>query len=188
MLYQFKEVLNDLVNYFMLGDILLLEEWKQANKLSDDLGVEFTSNESGDRAFHEGIVIPMTGIENYPYTVIFNLSNNIPELCKKGSRLQFRRGGYALKVENHMLLLFTWPILEHFTHANIEKLINYYKQHNKPLIELPNAWYDIEILGGERIVDDSYEPTFEFLIQASDQKLETKADLNCSFEIRSSTY
>lgn len=51
MIYRFTEVLNDLVNYFILGDILLLENWKCANNLSDDLAMEFTTNESGDRAF-----------------------------------------------------------------------------------------------------------------------------------------
>ena len=71
MIYKFTEVLNDLVNYFILGDILLLESWKRANNLSDDLATEFTTNESGDRAFSEGIVIPMSGIENYPYGRIF---------------------------------------------------------------------------------------------------------------------
>lgn len=45
MIYRFTEVLNDLVNYFLLGDILLLEDWKQANHLSDDLAMEFTTNE-----------------------------------------------------------------------------------------------------------------------------------------------
>lgn len=29
MKYKFTEVLNDLVNYFLLGDIQLLEEWKR---------------------------------------------------------------------------------------------------------------------------------------------------------------
>ena len=45
MIYRFTEVLNDLVNYFILGDILLLENWKQVNHLSDDLTTEFTTNE-----------------------------------------------------------------------------------------------------------------------------------------------
>ena len=45
MIYKFTEVLNDLVNYFLLGDILLLQDWKQANHLSDDLAMEFTTNE-----------------------------------------------------------------------------------------------------------------------------------------------
>ena len=99
MIYRFTEVLNDLVNYFLLGDILLLEDWKQANHLSDDLAMEFTTNESGDRIFAEGIVIPMTGIENYPYTILFNLSGDRPELCKERNRLQLRKSGYSLKVD-----------------------------------------------------------------------------------------
>ena len=111
MIYRFTEVLNDLVNYFLLGDILLLEDWKQANHLSDDLAMEFTTNESGDRIFAEGIVIPMTGIENYPYTILFNLSGDRPELCKERNRLQLRKSGYSLKVDHNMLMLFTWPIV-----------------------------------------------------------------------------
>ena len=111
MIYKFTEVLNDLVNYFILGDILLLDNWKRANHLSDDLAMEFTTNENGDRVFAEGIVIPMTGIENYPYTTLFNLSGDRPELCKEKNRLQFRKSGYSLKVAHNMLLLFTWPIL-----------------------------------------------------------------------------
>ena len=102
MIYRFTEVLNDLVNYFLLGDILLLEDWKQANHLSDDLAMEFTTNESGDRIFAEGIVIPMTCIENYPYTILFNLSGDRPELCKERNRLQLRKSGYSLKVDHNM--------------------------------------------------------------------------------------
>ena len=48
MIYRFTEVLNDLVNYFLLGDILLLEDWKQANHLSDDLAMEMI----GKRKLH----------------------------------------------------------------------------------------------------------------------------------------
>ena len=126
MIYRFTEVLNDLVNYFLLGDILLLEDWKQANHLSDDLAMEFTTNESGDRIFAEGIVIPMTGIENYPYTILFNLSGDRPELCKERNRLQLRKSGYSLKVDHNMLMLFTWLILEQFTPEKVKDLISYY--------------------------------------------------------------
>lgn len=99
MIYKFTEVLNDLINYFILGDILLLSSWKHANNLSDNLSEEFTTNESSDNAFAEGIMLPMSGIENYPYTVLFNFSGGTPELCKEGSRLQLRRSGYSLKVD-----------------------------------------------------------------------------------------
>ena len=158
MIYRFTEVLNDLVNYFLLGDILLLEDWKQANHLSDDLAMEFTTNESGDRIFAEGIVIPMTGIENYPYTILFNLSGDRPELCKERNRLQLRKSGYSLKVDHNMLMLFTWPILEQFTPEKVKDLISYYRVHKKPMIELANGWYHIEILGGETLQDGDYHP------------------------------
>lgn len=188
MVYKFTEVLNDLINYFILGDILLLESWKETNNLSDNLAIEFTTNESGDRAFLEGIVLPMTDVENYPYTILFNLFGNTPELCKEGNRLQFRRSGYSLKVDNNMLMLFTWRILEQFSLKNVSTLIEYYKQHKKPLIGLPNSWYNIEILGGETLQDEYYEPTFEFVIQPTDEEKPVKADMNLSFKINSHIY
>ena len=112
MIYKFSEVLNDTINYFLLADILLLKSWKEANRLSDDLETEFTTGESGDNVVHEGIMLPMTGIENYPYTIIFNLTDNTPELLKDGNRLQIRKDGYFLKIENNTLVLFTWRILK----------------------------------------------------------------------------
>ena len=176
MIYRFTEVLNDLVNYFLLGDILLLEDWKQANHLSDDLAMEFTTNESGDRVFDEGIVIPMAGIENYPYTILFNLSGDRPELCKERNRLQLRKSGYSLKVDHNMLMLFTWPILEQFTPEKVKDLISYYRVHKKPMI-------------GETLQDGDYEPTFEFVIQpATNEEVTINADMNFSFEITSSAY
>ena len=189
MIYKFTEVLNDLVNYFILGDILLLENWKRSNNLSDDLAAEFTTNESGDRAFAEGIVIPMTGIENYPYTILFTLSGDRPELCKRKNRLQFRKSGYSLKVDHNMLMLFTWPILKQFTPEKAKELIFYYRVHKKPMIELANGWYHIEILGGETLQDGDYEPTFEFMIQpATNDEKAINTDMSFSFKILSSTY
>ena len=189
MVYRFTEVLNDLVNYFLLGDVLLLENWKRANNLSDDLAMEFTTNESGDRAFAEGIVIPMTGIENYPYTILFNLAGEGPELCKGRNRLQLRKSGYSLKVDCNMLMLFTWPILKQFTPENVKDLISYYRLHGKPIIEIANGWYQIEILGGETLQDGDYEPTFEFLIHpALNEETTINTDMNFNFEIKSSAY
>lgn len=188
MTYKFTEVLNDLINYFILGDILLLESWKETNNLSDDLATEFTTNESSDRAFLEGIMLPMTDVENYPYTILFNISGDRPELCKEGSLLQFRRSGYFLRVDNNMLMLFTWHILEQFTPKEVGTLIDSYRKYKKPIIELPNGWYSIEILGGETLQEEVYEPTFEFVIQPVDGEKPVKADMNLSFYIKSSTY
>lgn len=188
MVHKFTEVLNDLVNYFILGDILLLESWRRANNLSENLAAEFTANDSSDRAFAQGIMLPMTGIENYPYTILFNLSGNTPELCKEASRLQFRKTGYCLRVDNNMLMLFTWRILEQFTPEKVGALMENHKRHERPIIELPNGWYSIEVLGGETLQSTGYEPTFEFVIQAADGGKPAEADMNFRFQIESSTY
>lgn len=92
---------------------------------------------------------------------------------------------------NHriMLMLFTWPILEQFTPEKVKDLISYYRVHKKPMIELANGWYHIEILGGETLQDGDYEPTFEFVIQpATNEEATINADMNFSFEITSSAY
>ncbi|KOP68268.1 hypothetical protein AMS62_25700 [Bacillus sp. FJAT-18019] len=188
MIYKFNEVLNDLINYFILGDILLLESWKQSNNYSDNLAMEFTTNESGDHVVLDGIILPMVGIENYPYTIIFNLSDDTPELLKSDSRLQFRREGYSLKVENNILMLFTWRILEQFTNERVNALLNHYRQYNKPMIEIENGWYSIEVLGGETLQDSYYEPTFEFVLRKTDKKGPAEFDIHSDFKIESSTY
>ena len=189
MIYKFTEVLNDLVNYFILGDILLLENWKRANHLTDDLAMEFTTNESGDRAFAEGIVIPMTGIENYPYTILFNLSGDRPELCKEKNRLQFRKSGYSLKVAHNTLLLFTWPRLKQFTPEKVKDLISYYRVHKKPIIELANAGIISRFWAEKPCRMGNMKPTFEFVIQpATNEEATINTDMNFSFEITSSAY
>ena len=92
-------------------------------------------------------------------------------------------------IPESMLMLFTWPILEQFTPEKVKDLISYYRVHKKPMIELANGWYHIEILGGETLQDGDYEPTFEFVIQpATNEEATINADMNFSFEITSSAY
>ena len=188
--HEFTEVLNDLVDYFILGDISLLESWKAENSLGDDLGAEFTSNESGDRAAREGIVIPMAGIENYPYNILFTLDDEAPEFLKTGHHLQHRRAGYVLKIENNSLLLYTWRILNAFTSANVSALIERYRGlGGRPIIELENGWYDVEILAGELLRNGDFEPAFEFILRkAKTEPVTSQADIDYRFTIRSQTY
>ena len=188
MKYKFTEVLNDLVNYFLLGDIQLLDDWKREHNLTDNLAMEFTTNESGDAAVFDGIILPMTGIENYPYTIIFDLGDEMPELLENESHLQFRHGGYSLRIANKKLILFTWRILEQFTTDKVEALIHDYLLREKPIIELENGWYGIEVLGGETMQDGEYEPTLEFVIHKADGREAGNADINTSFRIVSTTY
>lgn len=61
MRHEFSEVLNDGVDYFLLGDIQLLERFKQDQQLPDDLAYAFTHDDSGDQAVSEGVVLPLAG-------------------------------------------------------------------------------------------------------------------------------
>ena len=130
----------------------------------------------------------MAGIENYPYTIYFDLENETPELLGRESRLQFRHGGYSLKIVNKKLMLFTWRILEQFTANKVDDLIRDYLLRRKPIIELENGWYSIEVLGGETLQDGEYEPTLEFLVHRTDGQEAKKVNINESFKIQSSAY
>ena len=100
------------------------------------------------------------------------------------------------KIKRSLLVLFfsflaigAQAQLEQFTPEKVKDLISYYRVHKKPMIELANGWYHIEILGGETLQDGDYEPTFEFVIQpATNEEATINADMNFSFEITSSAY
>lgn len=180
---KFEEVLNDLVDYFLLGDPGLLMDYKNDKQLPDDLMKEFTTSLYGDRIVEEGIVIPMSRVENYPYTVYFNLSGTKHELLKNTSRLQVRQDGYKLQVKYGVIYLFTVPYLRKFTNAQLEILL---MRNTK--ITLPNGWYNVSVLGGETEQETGMEPTFEFLITPTREEPECTADIMYSFKIAASEY
>ncbi|MFJ4064337.1 hypothetical protein ACIPW4_03460 [Pseudomonas sp. NPDC089996] len=185
MRHEFSEVLNDLVDYFLLGDIQLLERFKHENHLSDDLAREFTSNDSGDKAVAEGVVVPLAGVDNLPYHILFTLDNHTPALLEPGSRLKHRRNGYVLQVENRAVMLYTWRILQHFTNKTLGDLIARYQVPGRPIIELDNGWYDVEVLAGALIRDGLYEPAFEFVLKKRWNQGEAKGvDTGYAFSLR----
>lgn len=184
MRHEFPEVLNDLVDYFLVGDLLLLKRYQEQHGLSDDVATAFTTSDSGDRAVLEGVVIPLAGIENHPYTVIFTLDDATPELLKTGSRLQHRRGGYVLRVEHRSIMLYTWRILERFNDATVNALLARYREPGRPVIEIDNGWYQVDILGGEVPRNGWFEPAFEFVLKKTDAPGDaSQVDINYRFSI-----
>ncbi len=184
MRHEFPEVLNDLVDYFLVGDLLLLKRYQEQHGLSDDVATAFTTSDSGDRAVLEGVVIPLAGIENHPYTVIFTLDDATPELLKTGSRLQHRRGGYVLRVEHRSIMLYTWRILERFNDATVDALLARYREPGRPVIEIDNGWYQVDILGGEVPRNGWFEPAFEFVLKKTAAPGDaSQVDINYRFSI-----
>ena len=178
-LYKFDEILNDLMDYFILGDPNCLLTYKNEKNLPDDLLTEFTTKETGDKVVEEGIIVPLSGVKNFPYTIYFNLTDTTPELLKDGNKLQVRQDGYCLKVENEEIYLFTLPYLREFTENQIEAL----KKSKKARIKLENGWYSVSILGGLTMQQSELEPTFEFIIKPSIDKPKYSANIAYSFEI-----
>lgn len=190
--YKFDEVLNDLMDYFILGDPDYLLQYKIENNLPDDLLTEFTTEETGDQVVEEGVIVPMIGVENYPYTVYFNLSEDIPELLKSGNEVQHQRDGYCLKVVNGKIYLYTIPYLRDFTETKVGLL----KKYKHAVIELPNGWYSVTILAGltrqqmeiktvsgEIKQIEEMEPTFEFVLKPTVEKPDYSADFTYPFKV-----
>jgi hypothetical protein len=185
MRHEFSEVLNDLVDYFLVGDIQLLERFKHEHQLPDDLASEFTHHDSGDRAVQEGIVLPLAGVDNLPYHILFTLDGHPPALLDPGSRLKHRRNGYVLQVENRAVMLYTWCILQHFTPKTLGDLLARYQVPGRPIIELNNGWYDVEVLAGALVRDGLYEPAFEFVMKKRWSRGEPKAvDIGYAYSLR----
>jgi hypothetical protein len=185
MRYEFSEVLNDLIDYFLLGDIQLLEQFKEANELPDDLARAFTHGDSGDLAVQQGVILPLAGIDNLPYRILFTLDGRTPALLEPGCRLKHRRGGHMLRVENRALMLFTWRALQHFTNKTLGDLLARYQEPGRPIIELDNGWYEVEVLAGALVRDGLYEPAFEFVLkQTSSPGSDNAVDTGYRYTLR----
>jgi len=185
MRHEFSEVLNDLVDYLLVGDIQLLDRFKHEHGLPDDLASEFTHNDSGDQAVREGVVLPLAGVDNLPYHIIFTLDGATPALLEPGSRLKHRRNGYVLQVEHRAVMVYTWRILQHFTNKTLGDLLARYQVPGRPIIELENGWYDVEVLGGAVVRDGLYEPAFEFVLTKRWSRGEAKdVDIGYAFSLR----
>ncbi|MGF6391354.1 hypothetical protein [Pseudomonas plecoglossicida] len=185
MRHEFSEVLNDLVDYFLVGDIQLLDHFKQTHQLPDDLAREFTHGDSGDLAVQQGVVLPLAGIDNLPYHIIFTLDGYPPALLEPGSRLKHRRNGYVLQVQHRAVMLYTWRILQHFTPKTLGDLLARYQVPGRPIVELDNGWYDVEVLGGALVRDGLYEPAFEFVMKKRWSRGEAKAvDIGYAYTLR----
>lgn len=186
--YKFYEVLNDLFSYFLLADIDVLKRFQLHNHLPNDLATEFTKNATGDKVVLDGVMIPLSQIENYPYTIIFNLGNNV-ELLKPSNDLQISQKNYVLNVESGRIYLFTWRALQNFDSEHLNQLIKL-----KPTIPLENGWYQVDIYAGqtwqtfENNDAPTFEPTIEFVLKKRTHKPVCQADIFTAYHINSNNY
>lgn len=163
MIIQFNEVLNDLYSYFLLADIAVLKQYQQQNQLSNDLAHEFTKKHYGDEVVKNGTMVALAGIENYPYTILFNCGDD-PVLLQENNQFILRENGYLINIQSGKLTLLTWRVLQNFDDKMIDDIANH-KPYPRPSIDLDNGWYQIDVLAG--MVDE--ERVFEFLITPTNE-------------------
>ena len=180
---KFTECLNDLMDYFILGDPVALSAFQKKHQLPNDLLTEFTTQDSGDLVVEQGVIIPLAGIENYPYTIYFNTEEE-PSIFEGENDLQFHRKGYNLQVQSEKVYLFTMPYLRDWTKG--QTLLQAHP--TRPRLALANGWYTVEVLGGETNTEQGWEPTFEFRLKACDQPPTYQGDIYFQYKIMSREY
>ena len=127
---KFGECLNDLRDWFLLGDPERLSLFQSSEGLGPNLVEAFTQTDAADKAAALGVLVPMTGIANYPYTIVFTIvqeENGGPSVLFESdettsagessattnntNNLQLSRPGYLLEVVSSKIILFTMPYL-----------------------------------------------------------------------------
>ncbi len=184
---KFTECLNDTWDYFFLGDPSNLSKFKSDKKLADDLIEEFISNDSGDLAVENGVLIPLSGIANFPYHIFFQINSTESVFTDNKNDLQFERSGYILEVINGEVYLITIPYLKDWTVGGGLKSLK--SNGIRPKINLDNGLYKVKILGGETYQESGWEPTIEFILQIEEKEiLFNVEDVNFKFHINSKEY
>lgn len=178
---KYIECLNDLMDYFILADIDLLSSFVDEHQLSDDLIAEFTTTDYGDAVVDQGVILPIRGIENFPYTVYFNAS---PEsvFSTLECDIQHRKSGYFMEVTASRLYLLTMPLLRGWSEKRD------FIRSNRPSFDIENGYYAVEVVCGETLQDSGWEPTIEFLFDKRALRPKSVADISYSFDITSREY
>ena len=184
---KYTECLNDLWDYFFLCDPVNLSKFKLEQELSDDLISEFTSNTSGDLAVEKGVLIPLSGVVNYPYHIFFQTKENQSIFKEQKHDLQFKKTGYVLEVISGEIYLLTVPYLKQWTEE--EGIKAQLSNGIRPKMTMENGRYTVTILGGETLQDSGWEPTLEFIFNKVDNETLFKVEnVDFKFEIKSKEY
>lgn len=177
---KYIECLNDLMDHFVLADVQGLTARQEREGWPDDLLHTFTTTEAVDQAVMDGVLLPLAGIENLPYTIYFTVGErSVFEALD--SEVQHRVAGYALRVVSRSVHLFTLPMLRAWSRNQV--LVA-----NKPSVALQNGWYGVEVVAGETRQDTGWEPTLEFVFTPSEHPPATRVRLDHRFVVVSREY
>lgn len=160
----FTEVLNDFFDLWLLADPEVLTRFQRSQDLPDDLLQAFTRGDAVDIALADGVLLPMSGIANQPYTVVFRSSDD-PSVFRrpgeKGADLQVERQGYGLRVRSGSVCLITVPYLRRWNDEGRARLQAAVEAGVRQSAEVAPGFYAVSVLGG-MVADDA---TFEVVLE-----------------------
>lgn len=161
MRHRWSEVLNDCYDLWILADIEVMTSFQQAHGLPDDLLSAFTRGDTVDVAVAQGVLLPMSGIVNQPYTLLFRGPDDASTFDRPTAELQVDRPGYGLRVTSGALGCITVPYLRQWNVGGLDRLRGAMDRGVRQRIPLEPGFYDVRVRGG--LVDD--EATFEFVLE-----------------------
>lgn len=178
---KFTECLNDLYDYFILADPETLTCFQLQHELQENLIEVFTTTDLGEKVIETGSSIPMSGIENYPYTIYFNTDDSPSIFSKEKNEEQFTRTGFIVLVVSGKLSLFTIPYLQNWGEMKEKLLTNGFR----PIIDIPQGWHTLTVKGGEVLCEDGgWDPALEFILTKSKEKPQFSADMYSPFTVK----
>ena len=177
---RFVGAVNDGADWFILADIANLNRLQLQHQLGSDLLEVFTTADIGDHVVEQGVMLPLMGISNLPYTILFNLDET-SAFTRAGVRPTHQQAGYVIEVISGQLHLFTVPFLEDWP-PNAAKLVDLAKRQLRPVVELANGWYSVTVNVGD-IETEECTSVIEFCLQPVAQPPAFNADVNYQFTI-----
>lgn len=178
---RFVGAVNDTYDWFVLADVANVSRLQQRHRLGSDLLEVLTTTDIGDQVAEQGVMIPLMGIANLPYTILFNLGGT-SAFTQAGVAPTHRQAGYVIEVIGARLSLFTVPFLKDWK-GRSPRLLDPATRHQWPSMELANGWYSVTVNVGD-LEDEECSSVIELCLRPRAQKPEFGADVSYRFTIR----
>ncbi|MCA9572641.1 MAG: hypothetical protein KC656_32600 [Myxococcales bacterium] len=164
---RFTEVLNDFFDLWVLADPEVLTRFQGEERLSDDLVDAFTRGDTVDRALAEGVLLPMSGIVNQPYTMVFRRADEGSVFGATGADLQVERHGYGLRVTSGVVGLITVPYLRRWNDEGRARLRAAVDVGVRQAASVDSGFYAVSVLGGMVADGATFEVVFDEVAEDS---------------------
>ncbi len=177
---RFVGAVNDTYDWFILADVANLNRLQQQHQLGSDLLEVLTTTDIGDEVVEQGVMLPLMGIANLPYTILFNLGE-ISAFTQANVAPTHQQYGYVIEVISGQLHLFTVPYLQDWSKRS-PNLIELAKQQLRPSVQLANGWYSVTVNAGD-IEAEECTSVIEFCLQPMPQQPAFTADVSYQFAL-----